>query len=225
MNDSSLRALDPGCSLRGSTQMKNWGAGGGGPVPSPVCGGRSVNNGWILAEVVPALALAALFIGLLLQGAVTIRRCVGQVDRSVQMRQMLLATLWCIGRDVRMGGCNPLGIAGVEGIRLLPDPSGEEALWLEMDIRGSQPGSLPDGETDDPDERIAYRWDANREMLFRNGQPMATRIVKNPEGEPLFSLRREGNFALLSVFLSMEGQDGQEVRSARMAFFVRNRLE
>jgi hypothetical protein len=138
---------------------------------------------------------------------------------------MLLATLWCIGRDVRMGGCNPLGIAGVEGIRLLPDPSGEEALWLEMDIRGSQPGSLPDGETDDPDERIGYRWDANREMLFRNGQPMATRIVKNPEGEPLFSLRREGNFALLSVFLSMEGGDGQEVRSARMAFFVRNRLE
>lgn len=54
---------------------------------------------------------------------------------------------------------------------------------------------------------------------------MATRIVKNPEGEPLFSLRREGNFALLSVFLSMEGGDGQEVRSASMAFFVRNRIE
>jgi len=205
--------------------MRNRGTTRGVSTASPVPGCRSGRSGWILAEIVPALAIAALFVGVLLESAVTIRRCAGQTDRSLQMRDMLMATLWCIGRDVRMAGCNPFGISDMEGIRLQPDTSGEEALRLEMDIRGGEVGSSPDGETDDPDEEITYRWDANREMLLRNGQPMATRIVRNPDGEPVFSLTEEGGTAFVSVFLSMGGGDGAETLQARMSFCVRSRLE
>lgn len=179
-------------------------------------------SGWILAEIVPALVLSALLVGVLMQSAVTMRRCVGQWDRALQMRQMLTATLWTLGRDVRMGGCDPLGVSGLQGVRLVPDVSGEEGLRLEMDVRGTPVGSRPDGDIEDPDEQILYRWDAGRELLVRNSQPMAIRIRKNPGGESLFSLQRRGDRTLVSVFLTMGSGVADQAACLSMAFCVRN---
>ena len=70
-----------------------------------------------------------------------------------------------------------------------------------MDMRGTAPGSWPDGDTNDPDERIEYRWNEGDRVLRRNGQPVMLELVPSTDGTPLFRLREEGSSSLLEVDL------------------------
>jgi hypothetical protein len=91
-----------------------------------------------------------------------------------------------------------------------------------MDKRGSKVGSRPDGDIQDPDEVISYRWDDIDEVLRRNSQPLAARIVRNPGGVTVFDLIEEPPQGLLRLCVTTRTPDGE--LSLSTSVFLRNPL-
>lgn len=179
-------------------------------------------SGWILAEMLPAMILGCLLAAFVLQGATAIQRCVVRCDRALLARHLLAASLAYVARDLRTAGCNPLGAASVGGFEWATASSGEPEVRIERDIRGPSVGSLPDGDAEDPDELIVYRWRAAGKLLSRNGQPLAANVLPNPGGEPIFSVRVRRGRALVSVRLTVGLEGTDERLSCATAVLVRN---
>jgi hypothetical protein len=139
------------------------------------------------------------------------------------MRQTLAAALFIVSRDIRMAGCNPTGEADLEPVELNGgDGSQPRTVEIRMDKRGSKVGSRPDGDIQDPDEVISYRWDDIDEVLRRNSQPLAARIVRNPGGVTVFDLIEEPPQGLLRLCVTTRTPDGE--LSLSTSVFVRNPL-
>lgn len=179
-------------------------------------------SGWILAEMLPAIVLGCLLSAFVFQSALAIRRCMDTSDRALLTRHMLVASLGYLARDLRMAGCNPYTEPGVGGLELQSASPTSWEVRIQRDIRGESAGSLPDGDAEDPDERLVYKWEASSNLLSRNGQPMAHHVLSNPDGEPPFSLRTCGRRALFSVRLTLGMQGTEENPSLSTAVLVRN---
>jgi hypothetical protein len=139
------------------------------------------------------------------------------------MRQTLAAALFVMSRDIRMAGCNPTGEADFIPIELNGE-AGSQPLTVEirMDKRGSKAGTRPDGDIQDPDEVIFYRWDEVHQVLRRNNQPLAVRIVPNPGGDTVFDLIEKPPQGLLRLSVTTEAPHG--VLSLSTSVFLRNPL-
>jgi len=183
---------------------------------------REKPSGWILTEMLPALVLGCLLTAFVFQSALAIRRCMETSDRALLARHMLVASLGCVARDLRMAGCNPYTEPGVGGLELQAAPSTAWEVRIERDVRGESAGSLPDGDAEDPDERLIYRWEASSNLLSRSGQPLANHVLLNPDGEPPFSLRTRAGRALVSVRLTLGMEATEEKLSLTTAVLVRN---
>ena len=180
-------------------------------------------KGSILAELLVAMTLTAFFSITLFQIVGTAHSFITRWDRGIQLRQTLCAALYFMSSDIRMAGCNPLGTLSFRGLETYSKNHGsEDGFILRMDKRSKNPGSPPDGDVNDPDERIEYRWDLLKGVLRRNGQPMALRIRPPPENKSLFLVEEEAGHTLLTVFLSA-GEDDQVVKLTA-SVFVRNPL-
>jgi len=170
-----------------------------------------------------ALTLTAFFTVALVQTCLIVHRGVSRWDRSVRTRQMLTATLHFMSRDVRLAGCNPYGNSSFLPIDPVYGPDGNISRFtLRHDKRGKEPGSGPDGDIQDPDERIEYRFDAETGALRRNHQPMALGILKNPEGAPPFELVEHHAFGHLKILLTA-GESGDDM-SLATSVCIRNPL-
>lgn len=193
----------------------------GNPVKGRVHRSLMATQGWILSELLTVLALTALFSCALIQTTLCLQRCLTHWEESGRMRRTLSAALFIMSRDIRMAGSNPTGKADFRGLEPI-EGAGESAgaLRLRMDKRGSAVGSRPDGDIQDPDETILYRWDEADEVLRRNNQPMAAGIVRNPGGIPVFELIQNASGGLLRVSLSTSTSDGSLTLSTSV--FLRN---
>jgi hypothetical protein len=180
-----------------------------------------IRGGWILAELLTVLALTAFFSAALVQTAVCLRRCMAHWEESARMRQTLSAALFIVSGDIRLAGSNPRGTADFDPAEFVPGTGGApERLEIRMDKRGAQVGSRPDGDVEDPDEVVLYRWDDEHEVLRRNNQPLAARIVQNPGGVPVFDLIEQTPFGLVRVFVTTHPHEGR--LSLSTAVFMRN---
>ncbi len=160
----------------------------------------SSTGGWALAELLTVLVLTGFFASALLQTTVCLRRCLAHWETSARMRQTLSASLFRMSRDFRLAGCNPKGDPSFEDAATLQEGgTAPEQVRIRMDKRGSKTGSPPDGDMKDPDEVIVYRWDDVHQVLRRNNQPLATRIVRNPWGDPVFILTKDASHGLLRM--------------------------
>ncbi len=184
--------------------------------------GPAKPSGWILAEMLPAMLLGCLLSAFVIQSALAIRRTMESCERALLARHVLAASLAYLARDLRTAGCNPMGTAGAGGLDLEALSSGEPEVSIERDIRGTSVGSLPDGDAEDPDEQIVYRWHAAGHLLSRNGQPLATNVLPNVDGGPPFSVRRRGGRALVSICLNLGVEGTAERLSGSTAVLVRN---
>jgi hypothetical protein len=129
--------------------------------------------------------------------------------------------MFLVSRDIRMAGCNPTGKATFDGASLIQVRGGApERVEIRRDIRGFKAGSRPDGDIQDPDEVILYRWDDKHQVLRRNNQPLATRIVRNPWEVPVFRLMKDSSRGLLRFFLITESPEGS--LSLATAVCIRN---
>ena len=164
---------------------------------------RSTPNGFALVELLTVLLLTGFFSSVLLQTTLCIQRCLAHCEASARMRQTLSATLFRMSRDFRVTGCNPTGNAVSEGTAILQDGgAAPEQVHIRMDKRGPKSGSPPDGDMEDPDEFIVYRWDDKHQVLRRNHQPVAGRIVQDPGGGPVFQLQKDSSRGLLRMSLT-----------------------
>jgi len=180
-------------------------------------------RGLILMELLVALVVTSFLMGSLLQGVWGLHTCVCRWDRSMRMRQSLMAALFKLGGDLRMAGCNPWENRTVEGLEAGADPGhGVQTFTLRMDKRGRDPDSWPDGDVKDPDERIEYRWDTVEGVLRRNNQPVMLGCVENPGGRPFFQLERREGLGWIRIVLNVNEQD--DTRSLSSGVCIRNKL-
>ena len=180
-------------------------------------------KGYAFTELLTVLALTGFFACALLQTTLGLQRCLNHWEQSARMRQTLAAVLFIVSRDVRMAGCNPTGEARFEPVELNGGAGTEpRTVQIRMDKRGSKVGSRPDGDIEDPDEVIFYRWDDIQEVLRRNNQPLAARIVPNPGGVTAFDLIEETPQGLMRVCVTTGTPDGG--LSLSTSVFIRNPL-
>jgi len=172
-------------------------------------------------EFLVALVVGSLLVGSLLQAVQSLHGSVCRWDRSLRMRQALMASLFRLGGDLRMAGCNPWEAVGVGGLDTDPDGGAwGQTFTVRMDKRGRDPNSWPDGDMNDPDERIDYRWSVGDGVLTRNGQPMLSACEANPSAVPFFCLERQGERGLARVVLNVREQ--QDARCLAMSVCLRN---
>lgn len=158
--------------------------------------------GWVLSELLVVLLLTGLFAAGLVGVATAIGNGVRAADRSAQLRMALCTTLFHISRDLRAAGCDPWREGEVPGIDLRREGGQDIGVELHADRRGHGPGSMPDGDAGDPDERVLYLWDRTSALLRRNGQPMLDDARGNPSRAPMFHLERDGQAGFMRVTLT-----------------------
>jgi hypothetical protein len=178
-------------------------------------------NGFALTELLTALVLTGFLSSVLLQTTLCLQRCLAHWETSVRMRQALSAALFQMSRDFRVAGCNPIGAAPSEDTAVLQDGgTAPEQVHIRMDKRGSNTGTHPDGDMEDPDEFIVYRWDDTHQVLRRNHQPVAGRIVQNPWGGPVFHLLKDSSRGLVRMSVTTRTPNGS--LSLTSAVCIRN---
>lgn len=131
-------------------------------------------HGFTLVEVLIAMAVGGVLLMAVVGILVLQQRSYDVQDQVGEMVQTTRAALDMISREIRMAGFDPTG-AGFDGISC--DAS---YLCIAADFRGADPDDPPDGDIDDPNERIRYRYDAANLQIDRNtgggNQPFAENI-------------------------------------------------
>lgn len=129
------------------------------------------DKGFTLIELLVAMAIS----GIVMAGVYSVyysqQKSYMAQEQVAVMQQNLRAAMLFMGREIRMAGCDPKGQA-VDFADW--DISSSSSFKFTFDIRGSAVGSLPDGDTDDPNEDITYALDGTD--LERNGDHVAANI-------------------------------------------------
>jgi type IV pilus assembly protein PilW len=72
-------------------------------------------------------------------------------EQMAAMQQNLRAAMYHMEREIRMAGCDPNQTASAQFVT-----ANATSITFTQDITGATEGSLPDGDTDDPNENITY---------------------------------------------------------------------
>jgi len=174
--------------------------------------------GWALVEILISLVLAAFFVALLVQAVKSVHCRVADCDRAARLRQTLAAAVFLLSRDLRMTGCNPSGAPPPLVLDLEDIVEQGDRLTIRMDKRGPGAHSGPDGDMEDPDERIQFYGDFRNGVLRRNGQPIALGLERNAGGEPLFLVRSTGGARMLETTITLAEGDRRASLSACVQF-------
>ena len=110
----------------------------------------NLSAGFSLIELMIAMAITGIITAAMY--SVFQAQVQGQVSQgvSLQMTQSVRAAMEIMDADLRMAGCDPTEGAG-SGIETAEDDN----IVLSMDIGGGPEGQ-PDGDIDDPNERVRY---------------------------------------------------------------------
>jgi len=112
---------------------------------------RNNHKGFTLIEL-----LVAMTVGLVVMAGVSMTFRSQQKSYLLQeqmaaMQQNLRAAMYHMEREIRMAGCNPNLTASAQFLT-----ANATSITFTQDLRGTTEGSLPDGDTDDPNENITY---------------------------------------------------------------------
>jgi type IV pilus assembly protein PilW len=119
------------------------------------------HKGFTLIEL-----LVAMTVGLVVMAGVSMTFRSQQKSYLLQeqvaaMQQNLRAAMYHMEREIRMAGCDPNQTASAQVVT-----ANATSITFRQDLRGTNDGSLPDGDTDDPNENITYS--LNGDELRRN---------------------------------------------------------
>ena len=112
---------------------------------------RDNHKGFTLIEL-----LVAMTVGLVVMAGVSMTFRSQQKSYLLQeqmaaMQQNLRAAMYHMEREIRMAGCDPNKSASAQFAT-----ANATSIAFTQDLRGTTEGSLPDGDTDDPNENITY---------------------------------------------------------------------
>ncbi|MBW2108238.1 MAG: prepilin-type N-terminal cleavage/methylation domain-containing protein [Deltaproteobacteria bacterium] len=132
-------------------------------------------RGFTLVELLVAMATGMVVLAAGINIVILHKHAYQVQDQCAEMVQTARAALDMMSREVRMAGFDPTG-AGFKGLALNPS-----RLCIHADLSGPNPDDPPDGDTDDPNECIVYRYDPEHLQIDRNTgggyQPFAENIV------------------------------------------------
>jgi len=132
-------------------------------------------RGFTLLEALISMAIGGLLIGAVVNTFIIQRKSYDIQEQVTEMVQTARAAMDMMTREIRMAGYDPTG-AGFDGISY-----DSAKLQVEADLRGDNPSDPPDGDTQDSNENIAYRYDPAPDFqIDRNtgggNQPFAENI-------------------------------------------------
>jgi len=109
------------------------------------------HKGFTLIEL-----LVAMTVGLIVMAGVSMTFRSQQKSYLLQeqmaaMQQNLRAAMYHMEKEIRMAGCDPDHTANAQIVT-----ANATSITFTKDIRGANEGSLPDGDTNDPNENITY---------------------------------------------------------------------
>ena len=120
-----------------------------GAMPRLEC--RHSNMGFTIVELLVAMVVALLAMGAIYSTFLNQYRAYRIQEETAEMQQNLRAAMLYMEREIRMAGCDPIGIADARIIK-----AERTLIRFTEDVRGNSSGSDPDGNTDDPNEDITY---------------------------------------------------------------------
>ena len=120
-----------------------------GAMPRLEC--RHSNMGFTIVELLVAMVVALLAMGAIYSTFLNQYRAYRTQEETAEMQQNLRAAMLYMEREIRMAGCDPIGIADARIIK-----AERTLIRFTEDVRGNSSGSDPDGNTDDPNENITY---------------------------------------------------------------------
>lgn len=125
------------------------------------------NQGFTILELLIALVVSLLALGAIYSTFLNQQKSYQVQEETAAMQQNIRAAMFYMQREIRMAGCDPVGSANARIIT-----ADATQIRFTEDVRGNTPGSLPEGNTDDPNEDITYKLSgANlvRENVFLGG--------------------------------------------------------
>jgi len=160
---------------------------------------RNNHKGFTLIEL-----LVAMTVGLVVMAGVSMTFRSQQKSYLLQeqmaaMEQNLRAAMFHMEREIRMAGCDPNQSASAQFVT-----ANATSITFTQDLRGTTEGSLPDGDTNDPNENITYYLndidgDGFGDELRRNdangngiGVPLDATIADNISALNFVYLRQDG---------------------------------
>lgn len=129
---------------------------------------RTAIRGFTLIEIMIAMAISTLVLAAIVDTFVTQRKSYDLQEQLSEMIQSARIGMDMMSREVRMAGYNPAGAS----FDAIPYDT------MKLEVRADRNG---DGDPDDPDETVAYFYDATTLQIIReaNGsqQPLAENIT------------------------------------------------
>ena len=118
------------------------------------------NHGFTMIELLVATVVSLLALGAIYSTFLNQQKSYVVQQETAAMHQNIRAAMFYLQREIRMAGCDPLGIASAGIIA-----ANATSINFTEDVIGNTPGSDSDGATDDPDENITYALDANNNLV------------------------------------------------------------
>ena len=112
---------------------------------------RHSNQGFTIVELLVAMVVALLAMEAIYLTFLNQHRSYRIQEETAEMQQNLRSAMLYLEREIRMAGCDPIGIADARIIK-----AERTLIKFTEDVRGNGSGSDPDGNTDDPNENITY---------------------------------------------------------------------
>jgi len=132
---------------------------------------RKNEQGFTLVELMVALLISAVVMTGIFMLYRSQQRSYVMQDEVAAMQQNLRSALYFMGREIRMAGCDPTGMAGA-GFTVWA--AGQ--LGFTMDTRGKDEDDPPDKDTSDPNETVTYT------LADGDGDGSADDLVRNTGG-------------------------------------------
>jgi len=116
------------------------------------CSLKHQEHGFTLIELLIVMAISFIVLGAVFSTLVVQRRAFAVQEQITEMVQTARATIDMMSREIRMAGHDPTG-AGFHGI-----PYNAAQLQIRTDLRGDGANDPCDGDTNDRNENITYKY-------------------------------------------------------------------
>lgn len=135
------------------------------------------DKGFTLVELLVAVFVAGIIMAGVYSAYYSQQKSYTAQEQIAEMQQNLRSAMYYMAREIRMAGCNPLGMADTAGFQVAQANN----VSFSMDTRGQFATDPPDGDTGDANETIVYSlWDWNSDGindLMRSTPPTGNAAV------------------------------------------------
>jgi len=150
--------------------------------------------GLTVVELVVAMGVAGLFYGVLYNFYLLHARALKVQEVKLDLQESSRLAIDFLVRELHFAGARPVQGSTCSGFERLTNAESQR-LTLQYDYRGNSTGSAPDGCPDDPNERVAYLYEPDTQLIKRSSgggaaQPFIGDVP--PDGFLLRYFDREG---------------------------------